>query len=124
MLVNSVTAITRASPGLKRVALVTGTKYYGVHLGPVKTPMRETDPRHLPPNYYFDQIDWLTAFQREKGMGLGRASPSNALRFRTWLTNEHPSGNRGLRCDIKGTWVAATLSGETWCLGRVVMKSG
>jgi nucleoside-diphosphate-sugar epimerase len=55
MLVNSVTAITRASPGLKRVVLVTGTKYYGVHLGPVKTPMLETD-----------QIDWLTAFQREK----------------------------------------------------------
>ncbi len=43
-----------------------GTKYYGVHLGPLKTPMRETDPRHMPPNYYFDQIDWLTAYQREK----------------------------------------------------------
>ena len=48
MLVNSVTAINRAAPHLKRVVLVTGTKYYGVHLGPVKTPMRETDPRHLP----------------------------------------------------------------------------
>jgi nucleoside-diphosphate-sugar epimerase len=46
--------------------LVTGTKYYGVHLGPLKTPMRETDPRHLPPNYYFDQIDWLTAYQQGK----------------------------------------------------------
>ena len=44
MLVNSVTAITRAAPHLKRVVLVTGTKYYGVHLGPLKTPMRETDP--------------------------------------------------------------------------------
>jgi len=66
MLVNSVTAITRVASRLKRVVLVTGTKYYGVHLGPLKTPMRETDPRHKPPNYYFDQIDWLTAFQREK----------------------------------------------------------
>ena len=66
MLVNSVTAITRASPRLKRVVLVTGTKYYGVHLGPLKTPMRETDPRHTGPNYYFDQIDWLTAYQRGK----------------------------------------------------------
>jgi nucleoside-diphosphate-sugar epimerase len=28
--------------------------------------MRETDPRHMPPNYYFDQIDWLTAYQQEK----------------------------------------------------------
>jgi hypothetical protein len=45
MLVNSVTAINRAAPRLKRVVLVTGTKYYGVHLGPLKTPMREPDPR-------------------------------------------------------------------------------
>jgi nucleoside-diphosphate-sugar epimerase len=66
MLVNSVTAKGRVAPRLKRVVLVTGTKYYGVHLGPLKTPMRETDPRHTPPNYYFDQIDWLTAFQRGK----------------------------------------------------------
>ena len=70
MLVNSVTAIACAAPHLKRVVLVTGTKYYGVHLGPLKTPMRETDPRHTPPNYYFDQIDWLTAYQPEKN-GIG-----------------------------------------------------
>ena len=66
MLVNSVTAIAHAAPHLKRVVLVTGTKYYGVHLGPLKTPMREADPRHMGPNYYFDQIDWLTAYQRGK----------------------------------------------------------
>jgi nucleoside-diphosphate-sugar epimerase len=64
MLVNAVTAIHRTSKSLQRVVLVTGTKYYGVHLGPLKTPMRETDPRHMPPDFYFDQIDWLTAFQR------------------------------------------------------------
>ena len=28
--------------------------------------MRETDPRHMPPDYYFDQIDWLTAYQKGK----------------------------------------------------------
>ena len=44
MLVNSVTAITRVAPHLKRVVLVTGTKYYGVHLGPLKTPMRKPIP--------------------------------------------------------------------------------
>jgi len=66
MLVNAVSAIDRAAPHLKRVVLVTGTKYYGVHLGRLKTPMRETDPRHGGPNYYFDQIDWLTSYQREK----------------------------------------------------------
>jgi nucleoside-diphosphate-sugar epimerase len=37
MLVNAVTAIDRASPALRRVVLVTGTKYYGSHLGPFRT---------------------------------------------------------------------------------------
>jgi nucleoside-diphosphate-sugar epimerase len=66
MLVNSVAAIARIAKRLQRVVLVTGTKYYGTHLGPMKTPMRETDPRHMPPDFYFDQIDWLTDYQRGK----------------------------------------------------------
>lgn len=66
MLVNSVSAIETTSPGLERVVLITGTKYYGSHLGPFRTPARETDPRHAGANYYFDQIDWLTAFQKGK----------------------------------------------------------
>jgi nucleoside-diphosphate-sugar epimerase len=66
MLVNAVTAIAGASRALARVVLVTGTKYYGSHLGPFKTPARESDPRHMPPDFYFDQIDWLTAFQAAK----------------------------------------------------------
>ncbi|MEZ5658698.1 MAG: SDR family oxidoreductase [Burkholderiaceae bacterium] len=66
LLANSVSAIEAASPGLQRVVLITGTKYYGTHLGPLKTPFRESDPRHMPPDYYFDQIDWLTERQRGK----------------------------------------------------------
>jgi nucleoside-diphosphate-sugar epimerase len=66
MLVNTVSAIDRASTKLERVVLVTGNKYYGAHLGPFRTPAREDDPRHLPPDYYFDQIDWLTEYQREQ----------------------------------------------------------
>ena len=66
MLVNSVSAVERVAKGLQRVVLVTGTKYYGTHLGPFRTPAKEEDPRHMPPNYYFDQIDWLTAQQAGK----------------------------------------------------------
>ena len=66
MLVNAVTEIEKQSGKLERVVLVTGTKYYGSHLGPYKTPAKESDPRHEGPNYYFDQVDWLTAFQRGK----------------------------------------------------------
>jgi nucleoside-diphosphate-sugar epimerase len=66
MLVNAVRGVEKASPGLERVVLVTGTKYYGSHLGPYRTPAKEHDPRHAGPNYYFDQVDWLTGFQRGK----------------------------------------------------------
>ena len=81
MLVNSVTAIAKASRGLQRVVLVTGTKYYGIHLGPTKTPMRETDPRHLPPDFYFDQIDWLTEFQRGKKWSFAELRPQTLCGF-------------------------------------------
>jgi nucleoside-diphosphate-sugar epimerase len=59
MFVHLLDALHRHAAGLRRVVLVTGTKYYGVHLGPIRTPARETDPRHLPPNFYFDQFDAL-----------------------------------------------------------------
>lgn len=81
MLVNSVSAIARRSPSLERVVLVTGTKYYGTHLGPVRTPMRETDPRHMPPDFYFDQIDWLTEFQRGKRWSWTELRPQTLCGF-------------------------------------------
>ena len=65
----------------RRVVLVTGTKYYGVHLGPLKTPMRETDPRHMPPDFYFDQIDWLTDFQRGKKWSFAELRPQTLCGF-------------------------------------------
>ena len=81
MLVNAVTAIDAASRALRRVVLVTGTKYYGSHLGPFKTPARESDPRHMPPDYYFDQIDWLTGFQRGKSWDWVELRPQTLCGF-------------------------------------------
>jgi nucleoside-diphosphate-sugar epimerase len=81
MLVNSVSAIERAAPGLERVVLVTGTKYYGSHLGPYKTPAREDDPRHAGANYYFDQIDWLTGFQKGKRWNWTELRPQTLCGF-------------------------------------------
>ena len=81
MLVNSVSAIDRVAQSLQRVVLVTGTKYYGTHLGPLKTPMRETDPRHMPPDFYFDQIDWLTGFQRGKRWSWTELRPQTLCGF-------------------------------------------
>src|SRR5262245_41581765 len=81
MLVNAVTAVAQASPALRRVVLVTGTKYYGSHLGPFRTPARESDPRHMPPDYYFDQIDWLTAFQHGKAWDWVELRPQTLCGF-------------------------------------------
>ena len=49
MLVNLVEVIEAASPALEHVHLSEGTKWYGNHLGPFKTPALEDDPRHMPP---------------------------------------------------------------------------
>jgi nucleoside-diphosphate-sugar epimerase len=50
-----------AAGTLQRVILYEGAKYYGVHLGKFKTPAVESDPRHLPPNFYYAMEDWLRA---------------------------------------------------------------
>ncbi|MFG1400044.1 SDR family oxidoreductase [Roseixanthobacter pseudopolyaromaticivorans] len=52
-------AIVETADQLEHVCLVQGTKYYGQHLGPFKNPARESDPRHIPPNFYYDQQDAL-----------------------------------------------------------------
>jgi len=59
MLRNLIEVIETSSPVLQHVSLAEGTKWYGCHLGAVKTPWKEDDPRHLPPNFYYDQEDYL-----------------------------------------------------------------
>jgi nucleoside-diphosphate-sugar epimerase len=66
MLVNSVEPIEAASPRLRHVHLVEGNKIYGSHLGPFKTPAKESDPPHMPPNFYWDQEMWLRRHQEGK----------------------------------------------------------
>ena len=59
LLVNAVEALSSASSSLEHVNLMEGGKWYGCHLGPIRTPALEDDPRHMPPNFYYDQQDWL-----------------------------------------------------------------
>ncbi|WP_165406060.1 SDR family oxidoreductase [Bradyrhizobium genosp. SA-3] len=111
MLINAVTAIDNASSALRRVVLVTGTKYYGSHLGPFKTPARESDPRHMGPNYYFEQIDWLAAFQCGKRWDWVELRPQTLCGFAPG-TPMSLAGDRGLRRDQQGAWVAASFPGK------------
>jgi nucleoside-diphosphate-sugar epimerase len=64
MLVNLVEAVEAASPVLEHVHLTEGTKWYGSHLGPFRTPAKEGDLRHAGPNFYYSQQDWLEARQK------------------------------------------------------------
>ena len=63
LLVNLVQTVERAGAPLEHVHLVEGTKWYGSHLGPFRTPAKESQPRHAGRNFYFDQQDWLEAAQ-------------------------------------------------------------
>ncbi|MBM3489616.1 MAG: SDR family oxidoreductase [Alphaproteobacteria bacterium] len=66
LLVNLMEVLEPVAPNLRHVQLVHGSKWYGCHLGPYKTPAVEDDPRIVSPIWYYDQQDWLEAFQRGK----------------------------------------------------------
>jgi nucleoside-diphosphate-sugar epimerase len=62
-------------PALRHIHLVEGTKWYGMHIGPYPTPAMEDDPRHLPPNFYYDQQDRLAARAAAGGWGWSASRP-------------------------------------------------
>jgi nucleoside-diphosphate-sugar epimerase len=65
MLVNTLDAVEPVADGLQHVSLMQGYKVYGAHLGPFKTPAREDDPPHMPPEFNVDQQRFLE--QRQAG---------------------------------------------------------
>ncbi|MFD0852074.1 NAD-dependent dehydratase, partial [Actinomadura adrarensis] len=68
MLDHALEGLRAAGARLARVVMIGGGKSYGEHLGPYKTPAKESDPRHLGPIFYNDQEDLL----RERGRRDGR----------------------------------------------------
>lgn len=90
MLRNIVTAAEKNSDRLEHVTLMQGGKAYGCHIGPFPTPGREDDPRHMPPNFYYDQEDFLrehsagkswswSALRPEAVCGMATGNPMNIL---------------------------------------------
>lgn len=59
MLRNLLDGLKAASAPLQRVVLYQGAKVYGVHLGAGHAPFYEDDARHLGPNFYYAQEDFL-----------------------------------------------------------------
>ncbi|WP_350023226.1 SDR family oxidoreductase [Pseudomonas protegens] len=90
MLEHSLKALRQAGARLRQVALIGGGKSYGEHLGPYKTPARESDPRFMGPIFYNDQEDLLWREAERQGfawtvlrpdgiMGPSLNSPMNIL---------------------------------------------
>ena len=66
MLRNLLIPVEKASPDLRHVALLQGTKAYGVHVRPLKVPARENrSEMHEQPNFYWNQ----ERFVRERQQG-------------------------------------------------------
>ncbi|CAN5903567.1 NAD-dependent epimerase/dehydratase family protein [soil metagenome] len=68
MLRNLLDPLERAAPGLRHVALLQGTKAYGVHVRPLQVPARENrSEMHEQPNFYWNQERILRERQPGKG---------------------------------------------------------
>ena len=83
MLVNLMEAIEPANTTLQHVNLMHGTKWYGNHLGAFRTPASEDDPRHMPPNFYYDQQDYISDRQKGKAWTWSTARPHAICGFAT-----------------------------------------
>lgn len=90
MLKNLVEVLEERAPDLQHVTLMQGGKAYGAHIGPFPSPAKECDARHMPPNFYYDQEDFLrdrsegkrwswTALRPEAVIGMAVGNPMNLL---------------------------------------------
>jgi nucleoside-diphosphate-sugar epimerase len=59
LLVNAIEGVEAAGAPLQHITLVTGAKYYGVHLGPIPTPAQEEQPPTIGPIFNRVQEDYL-----------------------------------------------------------------
>jgi nucleoside-diphosphate-sugar epimerase len=98
MLRNVLDAVEAVAPELEHVHLVEGTKWYGMHLGSMATPAREDDPRHMPPNFYYDQEDFLRGRQAGKSWSWSASRPN-------FIYDYAPERPRNLISTI-GAWAA------------------
>jgi nucleoside-diphosphate-sugar epimerase len=76
MLTNVVNIIESVAAGLEHVSLMQGYKVYGAHYGPFKTPAKESDGGHMPPEFNVDQQQFLERQQAGKTWTWSALRPS------------------------------------------------
>jgi nucleoside-diphosphate-sugar epimerase len=80
-LLANLTEAIDAVANVHRIVLVEGAKWYGAHLGPYKTPAKESDPRTRAPNFYYDQEDYLAERASRGGGSWAAVRPSGICGF-------------------------------------------
>jgi nucleoside-diphosphate-sugar epimerase len=81
MLVNLLDVIEPVAKALEHINLVEGSKWYGSHLGPYKTPAKESDPRIAQTMFYYDQQDFLETRQNGKAWNWSAIRPHTICGF-------------------------------------------
>jgi nucleoside-diphosphate-sugar epimerase len=81
MFANTVETLEPVARNLAHVLFMQGTKYYGSHLGPFKTPALEDDPRHAPPNFYYDLQDYIVRRSQGKRWTWSAPRPHAVIGF-------------------------------------------
>lgn len=87
---NLLDALLPVATRLQHVQIIHGMKWYGSHLGPYRTPAKESHPRLPGRNFYYEQLDAIIARQPPGGWtwstlrphfvsGVTVGSPSNPL---------------------------------------------
>ncbi|MGI4940609.1 MAG: NAD-dependent epimerase/dehydratase family protein, partial [Janthinobacterium lividum] len=116
MLQNLMAAVEPRSAALGRVVLLQGSKWYGNHLGPYKTPANEDDPRLPVPHFYYAQQDWLAQRQLNKPWIWSALRPHAVIGFVSGQFNDAAERAGSLCCHQPGTRLAPALS---WSAGRI-----
>jgi len=81
MLRNTLDALAAAGAPLEHVTLYQGGKAYGAHMGFFNTPAKESDPRIIQPNFYYDQEDLLREVAAERGFRLTVLRPEGVIGY-------------------------------------------
>ncbi len=76
MLRNVAEVMEQVAPGLQHISFMQGYKVYGAHLGPFKTPAKESDPPIMPPEFMTEQQRYIEQLQVGKGWTWSAIRPS------------------------------------------------
>jgi nucleoside-diphosphate-sugar epimerase len=81
LLRNTLDGLHAVGAPLRHVTMYQGGKAYGAHLGFFNTPAKESDPRLIQPNFYYDQEDLLRETAAERGFTLTVLRPEGVVGY-------------------------------------------